>query len=169
MGAEAVEALAARLGARLRRERSTHARVALVRRDEEVLVLAVPETYMNESGVAVAALVRRHHLADLEHLVVVHDDLDLPTGALRVKRGGGTAGHNGLRSIEAHLRSLEFVRVRIGISKPPGRMPGAEYVLRRPGRAEAEALAVARELAADAVELIAAKGVEPAMNALNGR
>lgn len=124
---------------------------------------------MNESGAAAQALVRRASIEDLWKLVVVHDELDLPVGVVRVKKGGGTAGHNGLRSIEAHLHSLEFVRVRIGIGKPPGRMPGADYVLRRPPKGEREELDVAIEHAADAVALVLDQGPEAAMNALNGR
>ena len=87
-----------------------------------------------------------------------------------MKPGGGTAGHNGLRSLQSHLHALDFVRVRIGIGKPPGRMAGADYVLRRPsGREEREALAVAVDEAADAVELVLGVGPDKAMNEVNGR
>lgn len=162
--------LAARHGASLRRERGAHARLAESTLPAGRLALAVPETYMNESGLAVRPLLRRTGLeGQLERLVVVHDELDLPVGTVRVKRGGGTAGHNGLRSLQAHLRSLDFLRVRIGIGKPPGRMAGADYVLRRPGREERELLDVAVERAADAVELILAQGVDAAMNQVNGQ
>lgn len=134
------------------------------------MLLAVPQTYMNESGLAARALVRRAGCErELGRLVVVHDELDLPIGTLRVKRGGGTAGHNGLRSLQSHLHSLEFVRVRIGIGKPPGRMPGADYVLARPGARERGELDVVEEKAADAVEIILAEGVDAAMRAVNGR
>lgn len=133
------------------------------------LALAVPDTYMNESGLAVRALARRFSIEDSLQLVVVHDELDLAVGTVRVKRGGGTAGHNGLKSVDAHLHTLEFVRVRIGIGRPPGRMAGADYVLRRPGRAEAEEVAVALERAADAVELVLSEGVDAAMNVCNRR
>ena len=131
-------------------------------------MLAVPETYMNDSGVAARALLRRHPVG-MDHLVVVHDELDLPSSVVRVKRGGGTAGHNGLKSIHAQLHTLDFVRVRIGIGKPEGRTPGANYVLSRPGRAEREALEVAIELAADAIECVLGVGVEAAMNDFNAR
>ncbi len=116
---------------------------------------------------ALAALTRRYGIDDPSSLVVVHDELDLPVGVVRVKRGGGSAGHNGLKSAEQHLGTLEFVRVRIGIGKPPGRMPGADYVLRRPSAAESELLAVAVERAADAVELICGSGLDAAMGAVN--
>lgn len=124
---------------------------------------------MNDSGVAARALVRRYGIEDLERLVVVHDELDLPVGVVRVKLGGGTAGHNGLKSIEAHLHSLSFARVRIGIGKPPGRRSGTDHVLSRPGKAEREALDVATEVAADALELVERAGVAATMNEVNAR
>ncbi len=86
---------------------------------------------------------------------------------VKLKVGGGTAGHNGLKSIDAHLHDRGYVRVRIGIGKPPGRRSGTDHVLRRPARAEREALEVAVEVAADAVELIAEQGAEAAMNRFN--
>ena len=89
--------------------------------------------------------------------------------ALRVKVGGGLAGHNGLRSITQHLHSQDFLRVRIGVGKPPGRMEGAEHVLKRPGKAERTELDVVVEEAADAVEAILAEGPEAAMNRFNRR
>ncbi len=135
--------------------------------DHRRLALAVPFTFMNESGVALAALTRRYSIDEPSSLVVVHDELDLPVGVLRVKLGGGTAGHNGLKSAEHHLGTLEFVRVRIGIGKPPGRMSGADYVLRRPSAVEFELLAAAVERAADAVELIFGSGLDAAMGAVN--
>ncbi len=100
-------------------------------------------------------------------LVVVHDEMDLPPGRVKVKVGGGTAGHNGLRSIQAHLHQTAFVRVRIGIGKPPGRQAGADYVLRKPGKAERAELDVAVEVAADAVEEILTSGAAAAMNRFN--
>lgn len=131
------------------------------------LALAFPQTYMNESGMAVAPLVRRFGIDDPSRLVVVHDELDLPVGRIRVKVGGGLAGHNGLKSIKAHLHTDAFCRVRIGIGKPPGRREGVDHVLRAPGRAERELLAVAIEEAADAVEAIMAEGPAAAMNRFN--
>jgi len=167
LGAETVEVLAERFGERLRPEKGTRSLVALVRIDGRQVVLAVPQTYMNESGLAVAALVRRYRLPALEGLVVVHDELDLPTGRVKVKVGGGTAGNNGLKSVHAHLHDPGYARVRIGIGKPPGREAGADYVLHRPSRAQREALDVAVAVAADAVEAIAADGMEAAMQRFN--
>ena len=141
-----------------------------VRVEGRLLALAFPQTYMNDSGQAVAALVRRFGAADdLRRLVIVHDELDLPLGSLRVKIGGGLAGHNGLRSIKSHLHSDEFVRVRIGIGKPRSKEQGADHVLKRPGKAERTELEIVVQEAADAVELILADGPEPAMNRFNTR
>lgn len=123
---------------------------------------------MNDSGLAVAPLARRFGvLDDLPRLVVVHDELDLPLGRLQVKAGGGLAGHNGLRSIKAHLHSDAFTRVRIGIGKPPSKEQGAKHVLRSQSKRNRDELAVVIEEAADAVELILAEGVAAAQNRYN--
>ena len=133
------------------------------------LALAFPQTYMNDSGQAIAPLVRRFGIADLQKLVIVHDELDLPLGTVRVKAGGGLAGHNGLRSIKAHLHSDEFTRVRIGIGKPPGgKERGADHVLRAPSKRDRSELAVSIEVAADAVEYILRDGIASAQNRFNG-
>ena len=164
--------LADRHGGRLQLAKRDRALTDTVRLDRGRLVLAFPQTYMNESGVSVAALVRHQGIEEGEidrRVVVVHDELDLPVGRVKVKQGGGLAGHNGLKSIKAHLHTDAFARVRIGIGKPPGRQEGVEHVLRRPGKAEREALAVGVEEAADAVEAILAEGVAAAMNRFNTR
>jgi PTH1 family peptidyl-tRNA hydrolase len=131
------------------------------------MVLAVPGVFMNLSGETVAPLVRRYLPDDLAHLVVVHDELDLEPGRIKVKVGGGLAGHNGLKSIKAHLHSDAFVRVRLGVGKPSGRQRGADHVLRRPGKAERTELDLAVTDAADAVELILSDGPDRAMNRYN--
>ena len=123
---------------------------------------------MNDSGQAVGALIRRHKLADPGQLIVVHDELDLPPGVVRVKVGGGLAGNNGLRSITQHLKSQEFVRVRIGIGKPPSKERGADHVLSRLPKAERELLDAAIVQAADAVEVLLADGPAAAMSQFNG-
>ncbi|HET9072560.1 MAG TPA: aminoacyl-tRNA hydrolase [Acidimicrobiales bacterium] len=168
VGADTVERLASRHGQRLRggRYQSLVAEAVVGGRR---LALAVPITYMNDSGLAAAPLVRRFGIEDLTCLVVVHDELDLPVGKLQVKAGGGLAGHNGLRSIKAHLHSDAFTRVRIGIGKPPGgKDRGADHVLRPPGKRERNELDVTIEQAADAVECILADGVLAAQNRFNG-
>lgn len=166
VGAEVVAVLAGRHDARLKRAVG-RALSAEVRTGDRLLVLAVPGTYMNLSGEAVGPLVRRYCPEDPGRLVVIHDELDLPPGRIKVKVGGGLAGHNGLKSIKAHLHTDAFVRVRIGIGKPPGRQSGADYVLRRPGKAERGELDVAVQEAADAVEAILDAGPEAAMNRVN--
>ncbi len=130
-------------------------------------MLAFPQTYMNESGISVGALCRKYKVSDASRVVIVHDELDLEVGRLQVKEGGGLAGHNGLRSVKAHLHSDAFLRVRLGVGRPPGKKQGADHVLRRPGRSEREELAVLIEEAADAVETIVADGVAAAMNRYN--
>lgn len=172
VGADAVALVAERFGARFTVSKRERARVASVTIGAVRAVLAIPTTYMNDSGIAVAALVR-HYLADdeasLASLVIVHDELDLEPGTLRLKFDGGTAGHNGLKSIGAHLHSLEFCRIRIGVGKPPSAAAGASHVLRRVPKAEREILDEACGRAADAIESILADGFERAMNAVNAR
>jgi peptidyl-tRNA hydrolase, PTH1 family len=167
VGADTVMLLAERRGERFRTVRGAHARAAELRIDGHHVVVAFPLTYMNDSGLAAGALVRRYGIEDLESLIVVHDELDLPVGRIKLKVGGGTAGHNGLKSIQSHLHDNAFVRVRIGIGKPPGRRAGADHVLRRPGQKDRELLGVAVEAAADAVEAIVKAGTAEAMNRFN--
>jgi PTH1 family peptidyl-tRNA hydrolase len=165
-GADAVGVLASRHGGRLKRGKE-RALSGEVRVSGRLVALAVPLTYYNDSGLAVAALVRRHGIEDAERVVVVHDELDLPVGVVRVKVGGGLAGNNGLRSIKAHLHTDAFCRVRIGVGKPPGRQRGVDHVLRRPGKAERTELDIAVQEAADAVEILATDGPAAAMNKIN--
>ena len=164
VGAEVVELLAARHGGRLRKKE--RALVDEVRVDGRRLALAVPLTYMNDSGQAVAPLVRRFGVGP-EHLVVVHDELDLPVAALRIKAGGGLAGHNGLRSIKSHLHTDAFLRVRIGVDKPVTKERGADHVLNKFSKRERAEVDVTIEQAADAVETILREGVDAAMNRFN--
>lgn len=168
VGAEVIHLLADRHGATLRRskERALADEVVVGGRR---MALAIPLTYMNLSGEAVAPLVRRYGITDPERLVIVHDELDLPVGRMKVKLGGGLAGNNGLKSVKAHLHTDAFARIRIGIGKPPGRTEGANHVLKRPTKAERAELDVVVVEAADAVEMILAEGVAPAMNRYNTR
>jgi PTH1 family peptidyl-tRNA hydrolase len=159
--------LAQRHGGALKRDRA-RALAGEVTIEGHRVALAWPQTYYNDSGIAVATLARRYDLLDdVDRIVVVHDELDLPPGRLKVKVGGGLAGNNGLRSIKAHLHTDGFVRVRIGVGKPPGREDGANHVLRRPGKAERVELDIAIEQAADAVERIMRDGVDAAMGIYN--
>jgi PTH1 family peptidyl-tRNA hydrolase len=165
VGAEVVELLASRHGARLRKGKE-RALVDEVRIGDARVALAIPLTYMNDSGEAVRLLARRYGV-DPEHIVVVQDELDLPVAALKLKAGGGLAGHNGLRSIKAHLHSDAFLRVRIGVAKPTSKEHGADHVLARFGKRERTEVDVTLERAADAVEAIARDGMAVAMNAFN--
>ena len=117
---------------------------------------------------AVGALMRRHRIIDPAQLIIVHDELDLETGVVRVKVGGGLAGNNGLRSITQHLHTQDYLRVRIGIGKPRSKEQGADHVLSRVPKAEREILDVMIERAADIVELIVTDGADSAMQRFNG-
>jgi PTH1 family peptidyl-tRNA hydrolase len=159
--------LASRHNAPLKRGKE-RALVAEARIGGKLMALAFPQTFVNLSGEAAARLVRRYGVdGDLTRVVVVHDELDLPIGRIKIKEGGGTAGHNGLESIRAHLRSGAFIRVRIGIGKPPGRQAGADFVLKPARKAEQVELDVAVVEAAEAVETIFTEGVTVAMNRFN--
>jgi PTH1 family peptidyl-tRNA hydrolase len=167
VGFEVVDLLARRHGGSLRKGKEK-ALVDEVRIDGSRVALAEPQTFMNLSGESVAPLVRRFGIEDLDRLVIVHDELDLPLGRMKVKQGGGLAGHNGLRSIKAHLHSDGFTRVRLGVGKPPSKEHGVDHVLKKVGKAERKVLAEIVVLAADAVELILTGGTEAAMMRYNG-
>ena len=137
--------------------------------DADRVVLAFPLTYMNESGRAVSALIRRYGIESPEQIIVVQDELDLDPGVVKIKAGGGLAGHNGLRSITQHLKTQDYLRVRIGVGKPPNKERGASHVLTRVPKRQRELLDVAVAEAADAVEAIIADGVEPAMQRFHSR
>ena len=128
--------------------------------------LVKPTTFMNRSGQPVGAIAEYYRIAPAA-IVVVHDELDLPPGTLRIKEGGGHGGHNGLRDIVAHLGSRDFVRVRLGIGRPPRGMDPVEYVLRRPGAEEARLIGEAIEQAIEWSPAILAGDLQPAMKALH--
>ena len=167
VGAESVALLAARAAEKFKAGRDK-ALVADAMIAGRRVVLALPTTYMNDSGMAVGALMRRHNVTDPAQLIVVHDELDLPPGVVRVKVGGGLAGNNGLRSITQHLKTQDYLRVRIGIGKPPSKERGADHVLSRLPKAERELLDIAIVVAADAIEALLADGPEAAMTKFNG-
>lgn len=167
LGYRVVDLLAQRAGVRLAARRP-QALTGEGRLDGAGVVLAKPTTYMNESGGPVAGLVQ-YFKVGLDHLVVVHDELDLPLGVVRLKAGGGEGGHNGLRSVTASLGSPAYVRVRLGIGRPPGRMDPADFVLRgfpSAQREEAELLVVD---GADAVEAVLARGLAAAQLEIHSR
>lgn len=168
VGQEAVSELARRRDDTLKSGRD-NALVAESRIGDVRVVLAFPLTYMNESGQAVRALVRRYGIDDPTRIVVVQDELDLEPTIVRVKAGGGLAGHNGLRSIVQHLGNQDFLRVRIGVGKPSSKEQGANHVLSKMPTKQRELYDVAVQEAADAVELIVGEGVEAAMRRYNVR
>jgi peptidyl-tRNA hydrolase, PTH1 family len=163
VGAEVVETLAARSGSTLRAEKGLQARATTVTMGDKGVALAVPTTFMNDSGLAVRGLAKRFGIDDPARIVVIHDELDLPPGTVRLKAGGGLAGHNGLRSLQARLHTTDFLRVRIGVGKPPSARQGADHVLNRPPRAVRALLEASIETAADTVERLARDGLDAAM------
>ncbi len=166
VGAEAIDELARRAGVVLKSGRD-HATVADATLRGVRVVLAFPLTFMNDSGQAVRPLMKRHGLTEPTQLIVVHDELDLAPGVVRVKAGGGLAGNNGLRSITAHLHTQDYVRVRIGIGKPPSKDKGAGHVLSKLPPAQRALLDLAVQHAADAVEVLLGEGVEAAQRIYN--
>ena len=130
------------------------------------LVLAEPLSFMNESGGPVKALLSFYGI-EPDRMIVVHDELDIPFGAIRVKWGGGDNGHNGLKSIRKALGTGDFFRVRVGVDRPPGRQDPAAYVLKPFSGAERKELPEVVQRAADAVECLMADGLEPTQNRFN--
>ena len=160
------DVLADRIGVRFKRDRS-RARVAAGRLAGYPVTLAKPQTFMNLSGRPVAAL-RTFYKIPAEHIVVIHDELDIPFGTIRIKQGGGDNGHNGLRSVTAALGTREYLRVRVGIGRPPGRMDPADFVLHDFSAAERKALPDILERSADAVEVLLQRGLAAAQNEFHG-
>jgi PTH1 family peptidyl-tRNA hydrolase len=164
-GCLVVDLLAARAGGSFRAHKN-RADILDTRLSGVPVVLAKPRSFMNESGGPVVSVAQFYKVA-AEQIVVVHDELDLPFGSLRLKQGGGDGGHNGLRSLTAALGSKEYLRVRFGIGRPPGRQDPADFVLREFSSAERRDLGVLVERAADAVEYLLANGLEAAQNEFN--
>ncbi len=130
------------------------------------VMLAKPQTYVNRAGRAIGPLVRYHRLP-LSHLLVVVDDLDLPQGILRLRAGGGSGGHNGLKSIEDDLDSQDFPRLRIGIGRPPGRKEPADYVLEDFHEDELEFMEASFDRAIGCIRLFVSAGIDAAMTECN--
>jgi PTH1 family peptidyl-tRNA hydrolase len=161
-----VERLAERHGGRLLNETKFHGLLGRVRIGGSELRLLQPMTFMNRSGQSVAAVARYFDIAP-EQILIAHDELDLPPGQVRLKQGGGHAGHNGLRDTMSALGSREFWRLRLGIDHPGDRSQVTNYVLGRPGRDEAEAIDAALGLAEGSLSDILAGRFSQAMNRLH--
>ena len=168
LGYEVVEKMAERSSVALDTSKPDRSRIAAINYLGSRVILACPTTFMNLSGDAVASLIRRNGVEDVGCVIVVHDELDLEPGRVKVKKGGSAAGHNGLKSIRQHVGVDDFVRIRIGIGKPPDPQNGRNWVLRRPSPDDRSRLGAAVEIGVDAIELILTDGVERAMNDING-
>ncbi|WP_224392336.1 aminoacyl-tRNA hydrolase [Pseudonocardia sp. ICBG1293] len=164
VGTRVAALLAARAGAgRFSAHKRSNSDIAQGRLAGRPVTVAVPRTYMNLSGGPVAGLAAYFSIPPTE-VVVVHDELDLDFGVVRLKRGGGEGGHNGLRSISKALGTKDYLRVRFGIGRPPGRQDPADYVLKRFSGVENKELDLGLDLAADAAEALLSDGLEPAQN-----
>jgi peptidyl-tRNA hydrolase, PTH1 family len=166
VGRMVAEDLAQGPGERFRKVRFLPVEVAEIRSGDERVLLARSTRFMNESGPSYASLARKRGI-EPSHVIAVHDELDIPAGTIRVKIGGGTSGHNGVRSLAQALRSTEFPRVRVGIGRPPGRQDPADFVLQPVGRREGEDLALLASHAADAVRTLIADGLERTQDRFN--
>lgn len=166
VGFMVADVLAERVGGRFTVHKKSGADLLEARLDGRKVLLAKPRTYMNLSGRPVAALAKFFSVPATE-VIVVHDELDLPFGQIRLKRGGGEGGHNGLRSISQALTTKDYLRVRFGIGRPPGRQDPADYVLKPFSAPERKEVPVIVEQTADAVELLLRVGLEPAQNQLH--
>jgi PTH1 family peptidyl-tRNA hydrolase len=142
--------------------------VAETRLGGERIVLAKPRSYMNDSGGAVKAVLAFYKVSP-DQLIVVHDELDIAFGAIRLKIGGGAGGHNGIRSIDASLGTRDYARVRVGIGRPPGRMAAADFVLRDFSPAERKELPLLRERAVVATLMLLERGLEATQNMFHTR
>jgi len=161
-----VDRLTVRLNARMSRLQAK-ALVASINYEGKKLILAKPQTYMNLSGQSIQGLARFYKIP-LENMIVAHDDLDLPFGAIRIRPGGGPGGQKGVASTIERLGSKDFPRLRIGIGRPPGRMDPADYVLQDFSKADQPLLSEILDRAADAVMTFVTEGLNPAMNKFNG-
>ena len=160
-----VDELARRTGSKWKVHKS-RSDVAEIRLADQRTVIAKPKSFMNESGGPLAGL-RDYYKAEIENIIVIHDELDLPLGSNRIKLGGGDNGHNGLRSIRSSLGSGDFFRVRVGIGRPNGRQDPADYVLSAFGSAERAELPLLTERAGQAAESLVLEGLERTQQAFN--
>ncbi|BBZ00255.1 aminoacyl-tRNA hydrolase [Mycolicibacterium fallax] len=163
VGFMVADILAARMSETFRVHKKSGAEAITGRLGGHPVVLAKPRVYMNESGRQVGPLAKFYSVTPA-NVILIHDELDIDFGRIRLKLGGGEGGHNGLRSVAAALGTKDFQRVRLGIGRPPGRQDPAAFVLSPFGAAERAELPTICEQAADATELLIEQGLEPAQN-----
>jgi PTH1 family peptidyl-tRNA hydrolase len=166
IGRMVVDELAREAGERFRKVRFLPVESAEVRLSDERVILARSTRYMNESGASYASLARKQGI-DLDHLIAVHDELDISAATIRVKQGGGNSGHNGVRSLDQALRDRGYLRVRVGIGRPPGRQDPADFVLQPIAARDEPDLALLVSHAADAVRALIADGLERTQDRFN--
>jgi PTH1 family peptidyl-tRNA hydrolase len=166
LGFLVADILSDRIGSGFKVHKKSGAEVATGRLGGRPIVLAKPRVYMNESGRQVGPLAKFYSVPP-EDIIIVHDELDIEFGRIRLKFGGGVAGHNGLRSVASALGTNDFQRVRVGIGRPPGRKSGATFVLENFTSTERPEVPAICEQAADATELLVAQGIEPAQNTVH--
>jgi PTH1 family peptidyl-tRNA hydrolase len=168
VGAMVADELAARSGTNLRSHRARGASYGEARIDAQRAIIAKPLTFMNESGGSVAGLLSFYKIP-AENLIVVHDELDIAFAEVRLKLGGGEGGHNGLRSITKSVGTRDYLRVRVGIGRPPGRRDAAEYVLHNFSSTERSEVPLLISDAADATERLVAQGLVAAQQEWHSR
>jgi PTH1 family peptidyl-tRNA hydrolase len=166
LGRMVVDELAREEGDRFRKVRFLPVETAEIRVGDERVELARSTRYMNESGPSYASLAKKRGI-ELGHVIAVHDELDIPAGTIRVKRGGGNSGHNGLRSLDQALRTADYLRIRVGIGRPPGRQDPADFVLQPVGTRDEADLALLVEHAAEAVRVLITDGLERTQDRFN--
>jgi peptidyl-tRNA hydrolase, PTH1 family len=166
VGRMVVEDLALEAGERFRKVRFLPVEVAEIRVGDDRVILARSTRFMNESGPSYASLAKKQGV-EPSQLIAVHDELDIPASTIRVKLGGGNSGHNGLRSLDQALRSPDYLRVRVGIGRPPGRQDPADFVLQPVGIRDDTDLAILVGHAADAVRTLITQGLERTQDRFN--
>jgi PTH1 family peptidyl-tRNA hydrolase len=166
VGRIVAEDLAHEAGERFRKVRFLPGEAAEIRIGDERVLVVRSTRFMNESGPSYASLARKHRI-EPSRIIAVHDELDIPADTVRVKLGGGNSGHNGLRSLDQALRSPDYLRVRVGIGRPPGRQDPADFVLQPMGKREEENLSLLVRHAAEAVRALITDGLERTQDRFN--
>jgi PTH1 family peptidyl-tRNA hydrolase len=166
LGYRVVDELASRAGERFRKARFVAADVCEIRESGERVLLGKAHAFMNENGPTFASLARKHHV-EPDHVIAVHDEIDLPFGALRVKLGGSAAGHNGVKSLAAALRTQDFYRIRLGVGRPSGRRDPIDWVLEDFGKRQEADVARLVDDGADAVLSLVRDGLPPTQDRFN--